>query len=99
MHDKAFHIAKNLKYDRYQRGLASIVSRFFDKNILVVVVVLYYMLLYVNTAPKTVLSNSWNIMESSKSTSKYHLSFKFMDEKRLDFPSRKSSKWEIFSNH
>ena len=32
MHDKAFHIAKNLKYDRYQRGLASIVSRFFDKK-------------------------------------------------------------------
>ena len=25
LHDKAFNIAKNLKYDRYQRGLASMV--------------------------------------------------------------------------
>ena len=32
MRDKAFNIAKNLKYDRYQRGLASMVSRFFDKK-------------------------------------------------------------------
>ena len=31
--DKAFNIAKNLKYDGYQRGLASIVYKFFDKKI------------------------------------------------------------------
>ena len=29
---KAFNIAKNLKYDRYQRGLASMVYKFFDKK-------------------------------------------------------------------
>ena len=30
--DKAFNIAKNLKYDGYQRGLASMVYNFFDKK-------------------------------------------------------------------
>ena len=30
--DKAFNIAKNPKYDRYRRGLASMVYKFFDKN-------------------------------------------------------------------
>ena len=30
--NKAFHIAKNPKYDGYQRGLASMVYNFFDKN-------------------------------------------------------------------
>ena len=33
LHDKAFNIAKNPKYDRYQRGLASMVYKFFDKKI------------------------------------------------------------------
>ena len=32
MRDKVFNIAKNLKYDEYQRGLASMVYKFFDKN-------------------------------------------------------------------
>ena len=32
LHNKAFKIAKNLKYDGYQEGLASIVYKFFDKN-------------------------------------------------------------------
>ena len=32
LHDKAFNIAKNTKYDGYQRGLASILYKFFDKN-------------------------------------------------------------------
>ena len=31
--DKAFDIAKNAKYDGYQRGLASMIYKFFDKNI------------------------------------------------------------------
>ena len=31
-HDKAFNIAKNLKYDVYQTGLASRVYKFFDKK-------------------------------------------------------------------
>ena len=30
--DKAFKIASNPKYDGYQRGLASMVCRFFDKK-------------------------------------------------------------------
>ena len=29
LHDKAFNIAKNPKYDGYQRGLASIIYNFF----------------------------------------------------------------------
>ena len=32
LHYKAFNIAKTLKYDVCQRGLASIVFKFFDKN-------------------------------------------------------------------
>ena len=32
MHDKAFNIAKNPKYDGYQRGIASMVYKFFDKK-------------------------------------------------------------------
>ena len=32
LRDKAFNIAKNPKYDGYQRGLASMVYRFFDKK-------------------------------------------------------------------
>ena len=31
--DKAFNIAKNPKYDRYQRRLASMVYKFFDKKL------------------------------------------------------------------
>ena len=30
--DKAFEIANNPKYDRYQKGLASMVYKFFDKK-------------------------------------------------------------------
>ena len=32
LYDKAFNIAKNPKYEGYQRGLASIVYKFFDKK-------------------------------------------------------------------
>ena len=32
LRDKAFNIAKDPKYDGYQRGLASMVYKFFDKN-------------------------------------------------------------------
>ena len=32
--DKAFNIAKNLKYDGYQRGLPLMVYSFFDKKAL-----------------------------------------------------------------
>ena len=32
LRDKAFSIAKNLKYDGYQRGLVSMVYQFFNKK-------------------------------------------------------------------
>ena len=32
LRDKAFNIAKKAKYDEYQRGLASMVYKFFDKK-------------------------------------------------------------------
>ena len=32
LRNKAFNIAKNLKYDGYQRGLASMVYKFSDKK-------------------------------------------------------------------
>ena len=32
LRDKVFNIAKDLKYDGYQRGLVSIVYKFFDKK-------------------------------------------------------------------
>ena len=32
LRDKAFNIAKNSKYDGYQRGLASMVYKFFDQK-------------------------------------------------------------------
>ena len=32
LRDKTFNIAKNPKYDGYQRGLASVVYKFFDKK-------------------------------------------------------------------
>ena len=37
LRDKAFNIAKNPKYDGYQRGLASMVYKCFDKKLLVVI--------------------------------------------------------------
>ena len=38
--DKAFNIAINLKYDKYQRGLTSMVYNFFDKKTLVVMLLM-----------------------------------------------------------
>ena len=32
LRDKAFNIAKNPQYDEYQRGLAAMVYKFFDKR-------------------------------------------------------------------
>ena len=37
LRDRAFNISKNPKYDGYQRGLTSMVYKFFDKNLLQVV--------------------------------------------------------------
>ena len=35
--DKAFEIASNRKYDEYQRGLVSMVYKFFDKKLVVLI--------------------------------------------------------------
>ena len=40
LRDKAFNIAKNPKYDGYQRGLASVVYNFFDKKPQLVVLIM-----------------------------------------------------------
>ena len=40
LRDKAFKIASDPKYDGYQRGLASMVYKFFDKNLLGVVLLM-----------------------------------------------------------
>ena len=34
LYDKAVNVAKNLKYNGYQRGIASMVFKFLDKNLL-----------------------------------------------------------------
>ena len=39
LRDKAFDIAKNPKYDGYQLGLASMVYKFFDKSLKVMVLI------------------------------------------------------------
>ena len=38
LRDKAFNIAKNPKYDGYKRVLGPMVYRFFDKNLLLVII-------------------------------------------------------------
>ena len=38
LHDKAFNIAKNPQYDGYQRGIAAMVYKLFDKKELLVVI-------------------------------------------------------------
>ena len=43
-------------------------------------------------ARKTIFSNSWNIMESSKRSSKYHLSINFLAERKSVFPITKKFK-------
>ena len=40
LRDKAFNIAKNPKYNRYQRALASMVYNFFIKNLLALILLL-----------------------------------------------------------
>ena len=37
LRDKVFDVAKNPKYDWYQRGIASMVYKYFDEKLLVVV--------------------------------------------------------------
>ena len=45
LRDKAFNIAKDPKYDGYERGLASIVYKLLDKKLLVVVIKIYIFLI------------------------------------------------------
>ena len=37
LRDKAFHIVKSPKYDGYQRGLASMIYKLFEKKLLVAI--------------------------------------------------------------
>ena len=46
----------------------------------------------------THISNSWNIMESSKTPNKYHLSINILAEKKTVFPITEKFKTELFSN-
>ena len=39
---------------------------------------------------------SWNLMEISKKTSKYHLFIKFLDQSKIVFPISKKFKWRPF---
>ena len=45
LREKVFNIAKNPKYDGYQRGLASMVYKFFDKKSQEVVLLIIIMIL------------------------------------------------------
>ena len=49
-----------------------------------------------DTARKTRFSKSWNIMESSKTPSKYHFSIKFLAAKKAVFPFNKKLKTRTF---
>ena len=59
LRDKAFNIAKDPKYYGYERGLASMVYKLFDKKFLVVVIKIYIFLIknYQNNYTKPLLEN------------------------------------------
>ena len=67
LNDNAFNIAKNLKYDGYQRGLALMVHKFFDKNLLVVVLKMRIF------QTKNLLKNYTNQLEKIKNEKDTHL--------------------------
>ena len=48
------------------------------------------------TVRKTIFPKSWNIMESSKRPSKYHLSINFLAEKKTVFPISEKFKTRTF---
>ena len=48
LRDKAFNIAKNPKYDRYERGLASVVYTFFDKILQVAASLIMIIIMIIN---------------------------------------------------
>ena len=52
--------------------------------------------LYEDTAPKTLFPNCWNIMESIKIPSKYHLFIKLLDQKKTVFPIFEKFKTRTF---
>ena len=71
LHHKAFNIAKNLKYDGYQRGLVSMVYKFFDKNFLVVVLKMKI------SQTKNMLQNYTNQLLENSRKEKYTYSFAY----------------------
>ena len=55
--------------------------------------------LFEDIARKTMFLKSWNIMTDSKTPSTCHLFIIFLALKKTVFPSQKTSKQELFSNH
>ena len=52
--------------------------------------------LVTNTSRKTIFPKFWNIMESSKRPSKYHLSINFLAQKKTVFPIPEKIKTRTF---
>ena len=59
LRDKAFEIASDPEYDGYQRGLASMVYKFFDKNLVEVVLPLR---LQINLPPHEIINLQINFI-------------------------------------
>ena len=59
LRDKAFKIASDPEYDGYQRGLASMVYKFFDKNLVEVVLPLR---LQINLPPHEIINLQINFI-------------------------------------
>ena len=59
LRDKAFKIASDPEYDGYQRGLASMVYKFFDKNLVEVVLPLH---LQINLPPHEIINLQINFI-------------------------------------
>ena len=67
LRNKAFDIAKNPKYDRYQRGLASMV--YFDKNLQLVVL----MIIKLNKMNKWLKNYTNQLLKNSKKKSLFFI--------------------------
>ena len=80
--DKAFNITKNPKYDRYKKGLASMVSKCFSKKssatrgrpeylleLILQIVLLHVLFVYISTHDKSVIRNK--IISSQKLAENY----------------------------
>ena len=61
LRDKAYDIASNPEYDGYQRGLASMVYKFFDKSLWVVELqaLQYYLMNFINLLLKNLIKEKY----------------------------------------